>query len=267
MMMYHWNATIARNLINFNVNEKTKPCDLDPFMYFLVAVGHGDASFELPLQELLTSLNVSERQNHVIPHLACLPSCLSKYFLTTEFMSDFCIHHYFTTSISDIVMAIRLLGMSQRKRGLGRPIHTSASTIVPKGHIAIYVGETQKRRFVVPISYLSHPSFQGLLNQAEEEFGFDHPMGGLTIPCNEHTFLDLTRRLNSFHSAKLHSVYVGETLKKRFIVPISYLKHPSFRDLLSRIEEEFGFHHPMGGLTIPYNEEAFLDLTYSLNGL
>ncbi|MFS8024861.1 putative small auxin-up RNA [Helianthus anomalus] len=25
---------------------------------------------------------------------------------------------------------------------------------VPKGHLAVYVGEEQKRRFVVPISYL-----------------------------------------------------------------------------------------------------------------
>ncbi|KAK9942805.1 hypothetical protein M0R45_008453 [Rubus argutus] len=37
--------------------------------------------------------------------------------------------------------------------------------------------------------------FQDLLSQAEEEFGYDHPMGGITIPCSEHTFLDLTSRL------------------------------------------------------------------------
>lgn len=37
-----------------------------------------------------------------------------------------------------------------------------------------------------------HPSFQELLGQAEEEFGFDHPMGGLTIPCREEVFVDLT---------------------------------------------------------------------------
>ncbi|CAN0902453.1 Auxin-responsive protein SAUR20 [Linum grandiflorum] len=27
---------------------------------------------------------------------------------------------------------------------------------------------------------------------AEEEFGFDHPMGGLTIPCSEETFVSIT---------------------------------------------------------------------------
>ncbi|KAI3989499.1 hypothetical protein MKX01_022774 [Papaver californicum] len=68
---------------------------------------------------------------------------------------------------------------------------------VPKGHCAIYVGETEMKRFLVPVSYLNHPLFQILLSRAEEEFGFDHPMGGLTIPCKEAAFLDLTSRLNA----------------------------------------------------------------------
>ncbi|XP_023007088.1 auxin-responsive protein SAUR21-like [Cucurbita maxima] len=67
---------------------------------------------------------------------------------------------------------------------------------VPKGHIAVYVGEIQRKRFVVPISYLKHPSFQDLLNRSEEEFGFCHPMGGLTIPCREDAFVNLTSRLH-----------------------------------------------------------------------
>ncbi|KGN61880.1 hypothetical protein Csa_006123 [Cucumis sativus] len=66
---------------------------------------------------------------------------------------------------------------------------------VPKGHVAIYVGEIQRKRFVVPISYLNHPSFQQLLNHSEEEFGFHHPQGALTIPCKEDAFIDLTSRL------------------------------------------------------------------------
>jgi len=66
---------------------------------------------------------------------------------------------------------------------------------VPKGYLAVYVG-AKMRRFVIPISYLNQPSFQHLLSQAEEEFGYDHPAGGLTIPCNEDEFLNLTSRLN-----------------------------------------------------------------------
>ncbi|KAK4477167.1 hypothetical protein RD792_016380 [Penstemon davidsonii] len=65
------------------------------------------------------------------------------------------------------------------------------STDVPKGQLAVYVGESEKRRFVIPVSYLNQSSFQDLLCQAEEEFGFDHPMGGLTIPCSEDMFMDL----------------------------------------------------------------------------
>ncbi|GAB2291741.1 hypothetical protein Dimus_025990 [Dionaea muscipula] len=69
---------------------------------------------------------------------------------------------------------------------------------VPKGHISVYVGEDEERkRYVVPLSYLSQPLFQELLNHAEEEFGFKHPMGGLTLPCKEQAFIDLTCRLRS----------------------------------------------------------------------
>ncbi|EOX97795.1 SAUR-like auxin-responsive protein family, putative [Theobroma cacao] len=66
-----------------------------------------------------------------------------------------------------------------------------ATTTVPKGHIAVYVGEGSTRRFVIPISYLNHPLFKDLLNQAAEEFGFNHPMGDLTIPCSEEYFNSL----------------------------------------------------------------------------
>ncbi|EYU35268.1 hypothetical protein MIMGU_mgv1a021605mg [Erythranthe guttata] len=70
------------------------------------------------------------------------------------------------------------------------------SNEVPKGHLAVYVGENEMKRFVIPLSYLNHPSFQELLFQAEQEFGFHHPMGGLTIPCREDLFVDLTSRLS-----------------------------------------------------------------------
>lgn len=72
----------------------------------------------------------------------------------------------------------------------------STSTVVPKGHFAVYVGENQKKRFVIPVSFLNQPSFQELLSKAEEEFGFDHPMGGLTIPCREDIFINVTSSLN-----------------------------------------------------------------------
>ncbi|KAL9173833.1 hypothetical protein ABFS82_02G015600 [Erythranthe guttata] len=67
---------------------------------------------------------------------------------------------------------------------------------VPKGHFPVYVGPMH-RRFVIPICYLNNPMFQDLLHLAEEEFGYNHPMGGLTIPCNEDYFLSLTSQLSS----------------------------------------------------------------------
>nr|XP_043636835.1 auxin-responsive protein SAUR23-like [Erigeron canadensis] len=68
---------------------------------------------------------------------------------------------------------------------------------VPKGHLAVYVGENSKRRVVIPVTFLDEPLFQGLLRQSEEEFGFDHPMGGLTISCHEDEFFELTSQLHA----------------------------------------------------------------------
>ncbi|CAN6905899.1 unnamed protein product [Brassica oleracea] len=70
--------------------------------------------------------------------------------------------------------------------------------LVPKGHFAVYVGEqVEKKRFVVPISYLNHPLFRDFLRCAEEEFGFNNPMSGLTIPCREETFCSHYHLINS----------------------------------------------------------------------
>ncbi|KAH6756128.1 SAUR-like auxin-responsive protein family [Perilla frutescens var. hirtella] len=79
---------------------------------------------------------------------------------------------------------------------LGRSLSSERrSADVPKGHFAVYVGEGEMKRFIIPLSFLNRPSFQDLLSQAEEEFGFNHPMGGLTIPCSEDAFIDIASRL------------------------------------------------------------------------
>ncbi|KAL3828485.1 hypothetical protein ACJIZ3_017287 [Penstemon smallii] len=61
------------------------------------------------------------------------------------------------------------------------------STYVPddvkEGHFAVLaVGDEELKRFIVPLSYLTHPSFLRLLEQAAEEYGFDHE-GALMVPC------------------------------------------------------------------------------------
>ena len=63
-----------------------------------------------------------------------------------------------------------------------------------KVFLAVYVGENERQRFVIPVSYLNQRSLQDLLSEAEQEFGFDHPMGGLTIPCRQDTFIDIISR-------------------------------------------------------------------------
>ncbi|KAL4585230.1 hypothetical protein LXL04_009846 [Taraxacum kok-saghyz] len=99
-------------------------------------------------------------------------------------------------------MTIRMPRIIQAKKVLGRSLSNGSNSsssidIIPKGHLAVYVGEQEKRRFVVPVSLLNQPSFQDLLRQAEEEFGYDHPMGGLTIPCREDVFIDVACHLCS----------------------------------------------------------------------
>ncbi|XP_058213172.1 auxin-responsive protein SAUR21-like [Rhododendron vialii] len=98
-------------------------------------------------------------------------------------------------SMPRIMHAKRVLRRSSLPAANKAASSTAAAADVPKGHLAVYVGESEKKRFVIPISYLSNLSFQDLLSQAEEEFGFDHPMGGLTIPCREDVFIDLASQL------------------------------------------------------------------------
>ncbi|CAH8276799.1 unnamed protein product [Arabidopsis lyrata] len=73
---------------------------------------------------------------------------------------------------------------------------TTESSSTPKGFFAVYVGENlKKKRFLVPVCYLNKPSFQALLRKAEEEFGFDHPTGGLSLPCDEAFFFIVTSQI------------------------------------------------------------------------
>ncbi|XP_018500923.2 auxin-responsive protein SAUR21-like [Pyrus x bretschneideri] len=99
------------------------------------------------------------------------------------------------------IMGFRRPSVTHAKKILRRSFSNSSQggsynlADVPKGYLAVYVGENQRQRFVIPISYLNQPSFQDLLSEAEQEFGFDHPMGGLTIPCRQDTFIDIISQL------------------------------------------------------------------------
>ncbi|MBA0704904.1 hypothetical protein Golax_017130 [Gossypium laxum] len=94
-------------------------------------------------------------------------------------------------------MGFSLPRIVNAKPSLKRTLLSSETIVIPKGHFLVYVGEVENKRFIVPISFLKHHSFQNLLSQAEKEFGFNHPIGALTIPCSEEAFIDLTFNLQN----------------------------------------------------------------------
>ncbi|CAL9064890.1 auxin-induced protein 6B-like [Musa acuminata AAA Group] len=78
-------------------------------------------------------------------------------------------------------------GIKFLKRTLSFSDTSSAfSGDIPKGHLAICVGE-EMQRFVIPMDYLGHEAFRILLGEAEKEFGFQQE-GVLRIPCEASVF-------------------------------------------------------------------------------
>ena len=60
--------------------------------------------------------------------------------------------------LPSIVQAKQILKVDPLLTRSQLSISTKASE-VPKGHFVVYVGEAQRKRFVVPISYRNNPSF------------------------------------------------------------------------------------------------------------
>ncbi|XP_062165374.1 auxin-responsive protein SAUR71 [Alnus glutinosa] len=74
---------------------------------------------------------------------------------------------------------------------LKRTLSLSEENTVPKGYLAVCVGEELKR-FVIPTEYLGHRAFHILLREAEEEFGFQQT-GVLRIPCEVYVFENILK--------------------------------------------------------------------------
>ncbi|KAB2600697.1 hypothetical protein D8674_038428 [Pyrus ussuriensis x Pyrus communis] len=70
-------------------------------------------------------------------------------------------------------MGLSLLSMIRRSM-LTSKQPSMATMNVPKGYFAVYVGEEQKERLVVPISFLNHQWLQDLLRCSKEKFGSTH---------------------------------------------------------------------------------------------
>ncbi|MBA0581134.1 hypothetical protein Gorai_023320 [Gossypium raimondii] len=59
--------------------------------------------------------------------------------------------------------------------------HSSESSVGDKGHFVVYTAD--KKRFVIPLSYLNNSIFQELFKMSEEEFGLSSD-GPITFPCD-----------------------------------------------------------------------------------
>ncbi|CAN0906361.1 Auxin-responsive protein SAUR50, partial [Linum grandiflorum] len=103
-----------------------------------------------------------------------------------------------------ILHIVRLRQMLRRWRNKARISANKIPSDVPSGYIAVCVG-ISCRRFVVRATYLNHPVFSNLLNQAEEEFGFSN-QGPLTIPCDESVFEEAIRYISRSESGNLEDL-------------------------------------------------------------
>ncbi|PWA38800.1 hypothetical protein CTI12_AA578080 [Artemisia annua] len=56
--------------------------------------------------------------------------------------------------------------------------------------VKVKVASEERRRFVVPMGYLSHPLFKMLLDKASDEFGFEQK-NGLVVPCSVAAFQEV----------------------------------------------------------------------------
>ncbi|KAM0021519.1 putative small auxin-up RNA [Helianthus debilis subsp. tardiflorus] len=88
----------------------------------------------------------------------------------------------------------RLLRGNEEETSLS-PFCSSPCSKTPTGFFTVYVGE-ERRRFVVPTGYLSHPLFKMLLEKSSEEFGFGQK-NGLVVPCSVDAFQEVVSAVES----------------------------------------------------------------------
>ena len=67
-------------------------------------------------------------------------------------------------------MFIKKIGLNHSKNSYNRIDSTKSSKTrkVPKGYIGLYVGE-EKKRYEIPVKYLSLPAFQELIVQSQAD--------------------------------------------------------------------------------------------------
>uniref|UniRef100_A0A7N0RF21 Small auxin up regulated protein n=1 Tax=Kalanchoe fedtschenkoi TaxID=63787 RepID=A0A7N0RF21_KALFE len=106
-------------------------------------------------------------------------------------------HHH---NINHHMMRFHMLHHHEKKFG-------EDNRNVPKGCLAVMVGQgEEEQRFVIPVMYLNHPLFKGLLKEAEEEYGF-RQKGPITIPCPVAEFRNIHELIDQEKSSHHHAVW------------------------------------------------------------
>ncbi|CAJ1975088.1 unnamed protein product [Sphenostylis stenocarpa] len=88
--------------------------------------------------------------------------------------------------------------------------------VAPHGCFPVHVG-AERERFVVKIKYVNHPLFQMLLEEAEEEHGFDCD-GPIWLPCNVDLFYKVLAEMDreekhssiTVHSTRRSSIAIAK---------------------------------------------------------
>ncbi|KAL6521284.1 hypothetical protein OROGR_017853 [Orobanche gracilis] len=93
--------------------------------------------------------------------------------------------------LRQVVRRWKTKSLTRRRTNSDEPAGSNRKT--PSGLLAIYVGP-KRTRFVIPTRFLNLPIFVALLQQAEEEFGFQ-TTGGLALPCEPDFFSEILRFL------------------------------------------------------------------------
>ncbi|ESW07861.1 hypothetical protein PHAVU_010G164600 [Phaseolus vulgaris] len=79
---------------------------------------------------------------------------------------------------------------------------SSNADMVPKGFLAVCVGK-ELQKFIIPTHYLRHQAFEMLLQEAQEEFGFQQE-GVLKIPCHVSVFQKILKAVEDNKQPLLH---------------------------------------------------------------
>ncbi|OEL31928.1 hypothetical protein BAE44_0007052 [Dichanthelium oligosanthes] len=57
----------------------------------------------------------------------------------------------------------------------------------------------------------------------------------------------------------------GDNVSRRFVVRLAHIGHPAFRELLRQAEEEYGFPAAPGPISLPCDEDHFLDVLHRVS--